>query len=424
MSLVKNALRDDAPYASLLRKYSKAPYSYLTITDFEGHQRRFLANSKQNPKFTYITGFSELKLKERLGRLEADLKQDGLDEPSRKFLNRRISETQLLLALLNNDLDKVRKLNAMHFGEPSLALTEHIIGHGMKFITLNYPEMLMSPIFKDLERLVNFELKPGTKQLLEVAEADFEHYQKLLSKNQAPLLAVLARKASGPFKSAAVVKVIDEGLKAIGADKLGWKVVPHSHLSYVRIDNSTKTVVVGKGIFLKDHKSLKQIVLHELGVHVMRSVNGEESRDTSLRYGSDGSRSSEEGLAIFVEQLSRQKLIPLRTFRYLAAALASGVDGKQRDFKMVFEVLWRYIYLISSRNETNARKRAFHETARVFRGLPANAKGLSFNKDITYLVSNVKIWEHLRARNLSQSEFDAMFEGKVDVLNLLEGHQS
>ena len=83
---------------------------------------------------------------------------------------------------------------------------------------------------------------------------------------------------------------------------------------------------------------------------------------------------------------------------HLAIGLAQGLDGKKRDFHDVYEILLRHHQLKnlkeSKKNpEAEAKKSAWNQAVRVFRGTDCTTPGAAFTKDIIYRQGNIADWE-------------------------------
>jgi hypothetical protein len=104
--------------------------------------------------------------------------------------------------------------------------------------------------------------------------------------------------------------------------------------------------------------------------------------------------------------------------RYLAACLAVGMDGAERDFRSVYTLMLDYYTMRSggeqARASTNLARTAWDVCVRIFRGTTGQTVGTIFTKDIVYLEGNIGIWELLTEK---PHVFPLLFIGKYDPLN-------
>jgi hypothetical protein len=103
---------------------------------------------------------------------------------------------------------------------------------------------------------------------------------------------------------------------------------------------------------------------------------------------------------------------------HFAISLATGMDGKKRDFREVFEILKDYFFINSKKAPEEARKisanSAWNVCVRTFRGTTCNTPGACFTKDVVYREGNLGIWEILNSNPAEQRRFSV---GKYDPSN-------
>ena len=61
-----------------------------------------------------------------------------------------------------------------------------------------------------------------------------------------------------------------------------------------------------------------------------------------------------------------------------------------------------------------AKKQAYIQCVRIFRGTPGDLPGVVFPKDIAYFDGNAKIWDYLREINGDKNAFIQLFKGKFN----------
>jgi len=147
-------------------------------------------------------------------------------------------------------------------------------------------------------------------------------------------------------------------------------------------------------------QDLRQLVQHEVFVHVATSLNGKLQVELPLfAAGHPGTTRTQEGLAVFSEIIGGA-MDPTR-FRRLAdrvLAIQQSIDGA--DF------LDLYAHFLDRRSEP---QQAFEDARRVVRGGLVTGGG-PFTKDVVYLDGLLRVHNFLRT---------AILRGRVDVVPLL-----
>lgn len=157
---------------------------------------------------------------------------------------------------------------------------------------------------------------------------------------------------------------------------------------------------------------LARLLVHEIGVHVLRAVNGSKQPLTIFSRGLPGYVATEEGLAVFSEE--KAGVIAVNTMRkYAARVIAAGV-ALGHSFNDVF-----YSIATEVGPET-----AFDIAARAKRGFRGTAELGAHTKDIVYLMGYRNVSQHLKAH---PEDYDILFTGKfglhdLDVVKSLVGN--
>lgn len=164
-------------------------------------------------------------------------------------------------------------------------------------------------------------------------------------------------------------------------------------ISKVQVINSKRTVIIRKDSKFSE-KALKALASHELGLHMLTTINATQQALNVFRIGTPKNTHTQEGLAILIEYLSGNLTINRLHFLALRVIVIANML-KGYDFKRNF------IYLIE--NENLKPEQAFYLTARVYRGG-------GFTKDYLYLQGFKDIYN--------------LYEKKTDLTNLLIGKTS
>lgn len=156
---------------------------------------------------------------------------------------------------------------------------------------------------------------------------------------------------------------------------------------------------------------IKQLIQHELYVHVATSLNGQTQSELPILAASHaGTTKTQEGLAVFAELISGT--IDLDRFQRLAdrvLAIQMAIDGA--DFIEVYR-----FFLEQTRGN---REQAFENARRVFRGGLLQG-GVPFTKDVVYLDGLLRVHNFLRMI-VSSGRSDCLsliFVGKIDIEDL------
>ncbi|MBW3015660.1 flavohemoglobin expression-modulating QEGLA motif protein [Candidatus Woesearchaeota archaeon] len=252
-----------------------------------------------------------------------------------------------------------------------------------------------------------------TKMLKYIGDPKFTKYSiRVYGKPSKSLL----RKARGllelemePLKrnlnSDKFVPMLKAGLERYQLDDWKIKLVKGlSSTAYVNI--SDKTVMLRRGEKLSD-KYVRRLVVHEIGTHVLRAVNGAQQKLKVFSTGFPMYMATEEGLAVMNEHLAG--LLDNRTLKnYAARAIAVGMALEQ-PFSEIYTFLLKYF----------PRETAYRIAVRVKRGLVDTSQPGGCTKDYNYLAGYYDVKRYFK----KHSRIDKLYYGKVslELLNLLEG---
>jgi len=171
--------------------------------------------------------------------------------------------------------------------------------------------------------------------------------------------------------------------------------------SHARIYHHTKKIKIGEDYKPRKVMAVGRIVAHEIYGHALR--------------GPSKSLSESEGFALAIEQLTGSRFKFRRAYRYLAASLGWGVFGKPMNFREVFEIIWRLMFISSGYSENKSKEHAFDECCRVFRGGRPDIAGAVYLKDTIYFDANIKVWNFLDAKKLDYEKFVDIIEGRSTI---------
>ena len=209
-------------------------------------------------------------------------------------------------------------------------------------------------------------------------------------------------------------EIIDDELGEAAAD---WTVEIEAAKS-INVQPPEKRVVIPENRANVTRDQLRRLIVHELGVHLLRSVIGGETDLYPMAISLSEYMDAEEGLGKVMEQALDGKYEEAGIGHYITVG-AAYCDGK--SFREVFEMKWR-IALLEGQDEEEvdstaiekARLKAYSQTMRIFRGTDE----LPWFKDLSYYNGTMKMWQHLEAIQGDDIKFMFVLMGKIDPSNI------
>ena len=198
----------------------------------------------------------------------------------------------------------------------------------------------------------------------------------------------------------------------------GWgTVIGQANAIYV--DPATKTVKVPEERIPATANKVRGLVVHELGVHMLRSIIGEKADLIPLRFGLSGVGEAEEGIAKVMESALTDDASRTGYQHYLTATIL----GKGYDFRSTFEIMWRYKVLDKCLEKPKSdidqdfidkQKEATFKF--MFRSIRGTNK-LPWHVTLNYFDGTHKIWEYVERYKGDPDFISIMFMGKIDPTN-------
>lgn len=174
-----------------------------------------------------------------------------------------------------------------------------------------------------------------------------------------------------PYTATQLKAVFEKELAAYGF--AGWNISIKHTVARVAVSPSKRIMVIrDTGKFSAN--DIKSLLAHEIGVHVLRAMNG--YRQHYEIFGSDcipGYLATEEGLAVVHEQ--KAGCLDNNRLRRYAGRVIATANALKGGFRDVFNELSKYFM----------PKEAFAHTVRVKRGLSDTSQTGGFIKDHVYL---------------------------------------
>lgn len=216
------------------------------------------------------------------------------------------------------------------------------------------------------------------------------------------------------------IEAIRVALDYIGATELGWRCEEVPNKELLSVSAHQKLVEVGEHRAPMDAAELRAKIAHEVGVHVVRSVNAERAGWPSAAYGQQRYLDFEESFANKVGEVYwGEGVVAAPEYRYMIASFAYGLDNHPpRDMRECYEIMWRTIALDTRKpgqplNIEAAQKTAYLQCNRMFRGTPFDIPGLIMSKDLSYQRGDEVVNPVIDLIE-SQDDLDLLFAGKLD----------
>lgn len=268
----------------------------------------------------------------------------------------------------------------------------------------------------------------SVKSILPIEKKDA--YERLLSLANKPESYLSSNEESSDTKAAseniesadAIRLYFEETIKEMGLDG-EWSVhVSKKGKTNFSVASENKKVYIPAEEKLKfrpnpvTQKSIRGLIVHELGTHALRSHNGSRSRLRLLSTGMDRSVIGEEGLATYRAQQEMGDTKEYAGFdNYFVASLAKGLDGGgERDFAQTFTILCDYYSVCHRADEVKSKEMAWARCMRIFRGTTGTVPGVIFTKDIVYRKGNIATYTLMKKDGAEKIDFNL---GKFDPTN-------
>ncbi|QQG51016.1 MAG: DUF1704 domain-containing protein [Candidatus Saccharibacteria bacterium] len=204
-------------------------------------------------------------------------------------------------------------------------------------------------------------------------------------------------------------EIIDEEFEGAGE---GW-VVDVEDAKSINVKAAEKRIVIptDRGDLSRD--VLRKLIVHELGVHMLRAITGADTDLHPLGHGLDNYYDAEEGLGVVMEQALQGQFKEAGIDHYITAGLAYH---DKKDFRGIYEAKWRLSVLgslddngeVSESAVQKAQKAAYGGTMRSLRGTDE----LPWFKDLAYYNGAVDMWRHLESIRGDDLKFMFVLMGK------------
>ncbi|MBK8904546.1 MAG: DUF1704 domain-containing protein [Anaerolineaceae bacterium] len=182
-----------------------------------------------------------------------------------------------------------------------------------------------------------------------------------------------------------------------------WKAIVFEPMNAkMSVDRLDKQVKIRAGTTFSE-QTVQRLIVHELGVHVVRYHNGSHQPIKLFQKGFPNYLSTEEGLAVYSED--EAGLLETDTLRKYAGRVMAAHLAVNQPFCDVFNTLCHWLDY-----ET-----AFDIVARAKRGFTDTSQPGAHTKDIVYLQGYLDVKHHLTQY---PEDYDLLFIGKFGLQHL------
>lgn len=154
-------------------------------------------------------------------------------------------------------------------------------------------------------------------------------------------------------------------------------------------------------------EELKAIMIHELGVHALRSIPYETCELKAFAQGLPGYEAFEEGVAKAADQAINHQYADFGLLHYVSIGLASIL---RKNFREAYEIQYRLEYLTGG----EPAGRCFDSVQRAFRGTGE----VPNHKDLVYYNGAVRVWKYIEAHLYDAELMEQLFlSGKSSIVD-------
>ena len=425
---------------SQLTDLSPKIVTMFTPSNRSEEEKRFLSGEVISPQFVYdklnSADFDEaIKKIRELG--DKILNHPDLTSISKKvyegFIKKYQEQTELLRctqdyhgASSEEDKQKIAEaykgLNIETYGEPDEGTYRSLLGEKLNCVRNKNLTGKADDLRKELFGMVDFDPDVDIPERFRPSDETVEWMHSVAESLYGGMLSHIPNEQEefDPYELQKIfTDIIEEEFnndsKGYAGAAEGWTVSAEKATS-VNVKSSEKRIVIPDNGMMRSRKKVENLVVHEIGVHMLRSITGGETDMLPLRSGLSDYYDAEEGLGVVMEQALSGKFAERGVDHYITAGLAYY---DEKDFRGAFEVKWRLSLLDSVRDggEINdgqmekAKKTAFTQTLRSFRG----TNDLPLFKDLSYYNGSVEVWKYLESIKGDDLLLSLLLAGKVNT---------
>ena len=318
--------------------------------------------------------------------------------------------------------EKYRRLNIESYGEPDEDTYRSLLGGKLNAIHSKKLTGKADELRKELFGMVNFKTGMDIPERFRPSDETVEWMHSVAESLYGGMLSHIPNEQEEfyPYElqkifTDIIEKEFNNDLKGYAGAAEGWTVSVEKTTS-VNVKSSEKRIAIPDNGIMRSRKKVENLVVHEIGIHMLRSIAGGETDMLPLRSGLSDYYDTEEGLGAVMEQALSGKFTERGVDHYITAGLAH-FDNK--DFREAFEIKWRLSLLgsvdddggVSGEQIAKAKKAAFTQTLHSFRG----ANDLPLFKDLSYYNGSVEVWKYLESIKGDDLLLSLLLAGKVNT---------
>lgn len=215
-----------------------------------------------------------------------------------------------------------------------------------------------------------------------------------------------------PFTPQEIAEVFENIIRQeFGEAADDWSVVVRPAGS-IEVDRITKTIVIPEDRPPVSYQKLCELVVHEIGVHMLRGVMGYELNSPLAALGFASYRDLEEGTGKVAEQALGKQYQEAGIAYYL---IASMMRFDQKNSHEVYEALWRYHALkkdvkVTDESITKAQDLAARQVARMTQG----TGDIPLMMDLAYFNGAYNAWKYFEENRGDDTAVALFFMGRGD----------
>jgi len=418
---------DEHLYDAFLEVGSLQAYEYLNgDPEYRKEQRRqFIDGEIRNPTLDYpkLNDDELLDAESALITMKDSVisteKNELVKQVYRWRLNEKIAEIRMLRAVASGDMHRFARYSEFIYGRPSTDIFAYTVGtirsKAEQFQGSEDP--LIRNAAESLLQVMPEMGQPEISHLPSLGTVEYAHSQTVNELGDLIEIPFDEPKLDAKQIQEAFTTALDR------IDGSGWKIMIEEGSSRTGINTNQEK----KSVTIPEERSVTKdklagLIVHEIGTHAARRINGERSRLKLLGIGLDRYEVGEEGIATMREQALTSKVSDFRGIDgQLAVGLGLGIDGRPRDFRQVYEIMEKYYLfrnLVAKKEvteaQTKAQTSAWNHTVRAFRGADCSTPGVCLTKDAIYREGNIGVWNVIGENPSEMLRFNV---GKYDPSN-------
>lgn len=331
----------------------------------------------------------------------------------------RFMELAFLLKKSTNSEEKqslaqeYMKLNIDLYGEPSEETYRSLLQEKLLAISgASYNEST-DYIRKELFELVKFDPNSTKLPRFKPSNDTVEWLHDVAESLYGNLLRHVPKKDS--YNAEDIKNIFKDIIESEFEESASDWIVDIEPAQTINVKTSEKRIVIPENRIVSKYDDLRGLVVHEIGVHAMRSIMGGDTNILPLQNGLSDYYDAEEGIAVVMEHALKGKYSESGIEGYITAGLAY-CDGF--DFRDTYEVKWRLSALhmakktgdVTEEMIQKAKNTAYSATMRSFRGTDS----LPWFKDLAYYNGSADMWKYIEKIKEDDIEFSYILQGKVN----------